>query len=385
MNAQPAPMTDAAFWSRLRTTPLLDVLRGRLTGSLDMRGLLAALPQPLNVLIRRVTRQTRLWRIEQVDVARELADHFRDGLAAGRTPEQLVESFGDPRQAARLIRRAKLRTRPLFWRIWRRGVQALAAVAALVVGGYLFLAIRLCTAHPTLAHNYSLELVAPTLGVPEADRAWPFYRDAMLRMTPEPAVADGDGSTPEPINVQTERPGDENWGKVEHWIDENHEALELARQGAARPRFGFVFNDPGNDAWLALDKTDPKDIDPTRNAMVMAFLLPQHQNIRRLQRLIEADARRALSAGDRQAFVSDVGALVGMAEQLHEDLAFLVVDLVSYNIFGSALALVDEALAKHADVLTDADLAHLAHRIASYAGGGPIIARLGGERADFYD
>ena len=140
----------------------------------------------LSDLICQVARRTRLWRVERVDIAHEMAEHFRDGLAAGRTAEQLVESFGDLRQAARLIRRAKLRARPLFWRMWRRVLQGLAAVAALVVGCYLFLAIRLFAHHPTIAHNYRLDLIAPTQGVPEADRAWPFYREALLHLTPEP-------------------------------------------------------------------------------------------------------------------------------------------------------------------------------------------------------
>jgi len=149
MNVQPLPTAAATFGSRLLHTPLFDLVRGRLTGSLDLRRVIAAagLPQPVNDLIRRVARRTRLWRIERVDVARELAEHFRDGLAAGRTAEELIESFGDPRQAARLIRRAKLRSRPLFWRVWRRvwraGVQALGTVAALMIASYLFFAVRL--------------------------------------------------------------------------------------------------------------------------------------------------------------------------------------------------------------------------------------------------
>src|SRR5262245_23520650 len=101
------------LWSRLLFTPLSDVLRGRLTARLDMRRVVAAanLPKPLASLVYEVARRSRLWRIERVDVARELSDHFRDGLDAGVSPEKLITGFGDARQAARLIRRAKLRAR----------------------------------------------------------------------------------------------------------------------------------------------------------------------------------------------------------------------------------------------------------------------------------
>ena len=115
-------------------------------------------------------------------------------------------------------------------------MQVLAAVAALVVGCYLFLAVRLLANHPTLAHNYRLELIAPTQGVPEADRAWPFYREALLRLTPEPFTVNpnnepstGSASTtvagePDdglPHAVEDERPGGKYWPRYERWLDEN--------------------------------------------------------------------------------------------------------------------------------------------------------------------
>ena len=401
MNARPLPTANAALWPTLLHTPLGDLLRGRLTGRLGIGVVLsdAALPTPLTDLIYRVARRTRLWRVERVDVARELIEHFRDGLAAGRTPEQLIESFGDVRQAARLIRRAKLRSRPLFWRVWRRGVQGLAAVAALMVGCYLFLAIRLFAHHPTIAHNYGLELIAPTEGVPEADRAWPFYRAALLHQTPAPRVFEGSNLIPGqtadaeprpdqpaiPIDYLAEKPGGKHWAKVERWLDENKIALAEIRQGAAKPRFGFVYGDPADQAWLESAHIEPASMNPQRNEQLIAFILEQHQEMQHLGLMLEIDAQRALATGDREAFLADVDALIQMAEQLEGDLAFLGVDLISYNIFEPALSLVDEALKEHPGVLQDKDLAHLAHRIAGYAGGGQIVPRLAGERANFHD
>ena len=109
--------TDAArahspLLRRLWHTPLRDIARGRLTARLDIAGLLVAaeLPAPIPDTIRTTTRKTRLWRLEQTDVARELIAHFRDGLNAG-TPPELVAAFGDPVITARLIRRAKKRNR----------------------------------------------------------------------------------------------------------------------------------------------------------------------------------------------------------------------------------------------------------------------------------
>ena len=111
----------ASWLYRLNHTPLRDVLRGRLSNRLDLAGIIAAaeLPQPLANLVGRVIRRTRLSRLEKADVARELVAHFEDGLTAGATPAELVESFGGIKQAARLIRRAKLRGRSLIRRLVR--------------------------------------------------------------------------------------------------------------------------------------------------------------------------------------------------------------------------------------------------------------------------
>ena len=100
--------------ARVRFTPAADAWRWQWTGRLDPRAAIAdsGLPAPIPGLVDRVVRRTRLWRRERLDVARELCGHFADGLASGRPAEDLVREFGPPKVAARLIRKAKLRSRP---------------------------------------------------------------------------------------------------------------------------------------------------------------------------------------------------------------------------------------------------------------------------------
>jgi hypothetical protein len=103
---------------KLRYTPVRDFLRAGFTGTLDFRRPIeeAALPTPIGPLIERVVRKTRLWRLEKLDVTAELIGHFADGIASGSSPEDLIRLFGNEARAAQLIRRAKRRNRPLFWR-----------------------------------------------------------------------------------------------------------------------------------------------------------------------------------------------------------------------------------------------------------------------------
>ena len=75
-------------------------------------------------VIRRVVTGTRLWRRERHALTIELIAHFGDGLDAGRSAEDLIKTFGDPKLAAKLMRRAKKRNRPLWWQIGRRSLQA---------------------------------------------------------------------------------------------------------------------------------------------------------------------------------------------------------------------------------------------------------------------
>src|SRR5436853_3243847 len=129
-------MSDVApdnFLRKLRYTPARDLLRGRISGRLDVKWTIARsdLPMPAKDLISRVVKCTRLWLSEKVDVADELIAHFADGIESGASAESLIEKFGDERQAAKLIRRAKKRNRPLPWHILRALGWMLAAMLAI--------------------------------------------------------------------------------------------------------------------------------------------------------------------------------------------------------------------------------------------------------------
>ncbi len=106
---------------KVRYTPLVDLLRGRISGRLDVKGRIEAsnLPREVKELVWRVVKGTRLWIGEKFEVAEELMGHFEDGMAAGESAEELVSRFGDAKKSAKLIRRAKRRGRPMAWHFLR--------------------------------------------------------------------------------------------------------------------------------------------------------------------------------------------------------------------------------------------------------------------------
>ena len=85
----------------------------------------SGLPPTLASLVREVVDATGLGLRDREEVARDLRAHFEDGLASGRTPEELAERFGDPGAAARSIREARhsgpTATRTRIERRWRMG------------------------------------------------------------------------------------------------------------------------------------------------------------------------------------------------------------------------------------------------------------------------
>src|SRR5262249_45243827 len=145
------------------STPLRDVLRGRLSASLDARQIIATagLPGPLAELSWRVVRESRLWRREKGDIARELVSHFADGVASGKPTADLAADFGEPRAAARMIRRAKKRQRGWMYQCWRRLFQAVAVALLVGLVLYALLAARYFLFRPQIRHNYMAELNAP--------------------------------------------------------------------------------------------------------------------------------------------------------------------------------------------------------------------------------
>ena len=79
---QPTP------FRRLNYTPLCDLIRGRVTGRLDVKLAIESsdLPESGKALVRRIVRGTRLWRIEKYEVATELVAHFwMDLIPASRS------------------------------------------------------------------------------------------------------------------------------------------------------------------------------------------------------------------------------------------------------------------------------------------------------------
>lgn len=323
----------------------------------------APLPEPAKELVHRVVRRTRLWKREKADVAEELIAHFTDGLAAGETGDALVEAFGDERRAAKLIRRAKRRNRPLAWHAMR-GLR-------LMIGGlvvlYAGLAVYFHLGRPSPKVDYVAILNEPIGQIPEDQRAWPLYREALMGMS-----ARG-GDAPDAFQeLAAARPGDERWPQTAEWLADHREPLELARRAAERPTLGFVIGPGGSAEDTALWPGQTANVSisgrTSNDGLLIAVLLPHLLELRTVANALGADAAFARQAGDREQWARDVAAIRGIARQLTRD-GFLVNQLVGLGVSILALEEIHQALSGAPQMFRDDDLRRLAHGLA-----GPDVA-----------
>ncbi len=368
---------------RVLCTPVSDLLRGRIgpcppAVRVGWREIVeaAGLPAVLAGRVSRVVHATRLWSREKVQVARELVAHFQDGLEAGRGQSELLDSFGDERQVASLIRRAKLRDRPAIWKLTHASACALQIVFALVVLVYAVQALRVYGRSPNVVRNFLAEWNAAPLLVPEAERAWPVYQAAALqRHADVPLYETSD------LNPTSPR-----WGELAAYVAENAAALELYRRAASMPKLGAVLEaKPDDECIRRLYFIDPTSFSSTpENPIFVSVWSPQCVPLRQAARLLMLDARVAAIDGDPERCAADIEAMIGAAGHTLQ-LRLLLSDLVGLTIGYQACRATKSVLHKHPDVLSDTQLARLSHRLAVLGGGAEVRLNLASEYAMFED
>lgn len=367
-----ATTSEAAptLWQKLWYTRLSDALRFRFNASLDWRRVLALaeLPDELKQVVYDTVRATRLWNREKVDVTRELIDHFLDGLDRGRPAPILAATFGDPKQSATLIRRAKKRGRPLVWQIWHYGW--MTTVAGMVA--YLFLGLWMMMGRAHVAVDYLAIVNRDAVKVPENERAWPLYRAALLELGPKssPGAFYPDVTIPD----STARPGSKEWPHTEKLLRVHADAISKLRAAAGRHGLGFV---PSTsfaaftaedlqlfDVKLTEEQSAAFKSQTVEDRWLISTLLPHLQQLRSAAFVLAADARRAATEGDGPTALADVTSLFGVSRHTVET-PFLVNLLVSVAIQQAACEAIADIMADEPQLWTDAELRDLAHTMAA--------------------
>ncbi len=373
-----APSRSTSPFRTFCTTPLSDLLRGSLSGRLDTRRSIerAELPPELAAIVRRVVGDLRLMRAEKADVARELCAHFADGLEAGATASELAESFGDPTMSATLITSARKRARPMHIKIAMRTAQGLGVLVALLLVLYLFELARFHMGDPTISRDFVAEHNAQIEQIPEEERAWPIYRQAILALYP---------LTEEERDAIEWRPTEAQLATMAAIIAEKQEALALFRKASQRRVMGVPWSNGFDDTELA-PLLLGEDYEPAAQVegppMLFDVLLPHLASLRMGARLLCVDARLAALQGESERALANLTAVVGMSTHVHTG-ETLIEALVDLDIFSIASGTTLETLRLHSEIFSEEELLTLAHEFAG-AEFDPIPA-LKTERAFFLD
>jgi hypothetical protein len=213
---------------------------------------------------------------------------------------------------------------------------------------------------PNIAVDYVAMVQAEAKAVPEANRAWPVYLEAIAALPSRYrdsdtlcVIEDCYGEGPD-IDAQADA--------LERYAD----GVELLRRAAAMPALGLVPSDEAVsklDAALGVPPGTSESWGPvTPDTSMFDYALASKaysKTFRIMARILAADARVALCQSDGDRFVRDIEALLGMAEQ-YRSLRVLINQLTAAEIRALASKLVLEAIQHHPNTLEPLQLERLA-------------------------
>jgi hypothetical protein len=352
---------------RLFLTPMSDLVRGRVTGRLDWRGDITAadLTPEIKSLVLTIIQRTHLWRSEKAALVPEMLAHFFDGLAGGMSGADPIADFGNVRDAARLLRRAKIRNRSFVWNLFERicWLLLLLGIFYSVVGVYYY------SGSPTTRVNYIAQMNAHIEQTPLDQRAWPIYQSALLALR---------GKEAQPI-LNDSAYGNQ-WPQMARWIDDHQSAIDSVQRATKLPVLGLSIGGYGS----LTSATSPSMVQPTADLNLTNVSLPQLRDLRVLADLLAFDAKRGRELHDGKRVETDIASLAALAAQLRREGKVHVAQLFSLGILDRSFDELDRALVEIPQVFDDATLIRIAHRISIPQVASDLL-NVSGERLVFED
>ncbi len=324
----------------------------------------AALPEELRTLVDSITRRTRLRRHERTDVSRELTSHFDEALAAGRSVRQAVDSFGDPKEAARRLRHGAIAKRSPLDRALGQTLTWTARTIVVVFLAYAAFGIWLAFKQPVIRFDSVARLRAmlPTVTAPE-HTAWPGIRDALVVMVH--GADDPLRQSPGALAVDAAPyPGQEQWPAARAWLQAQRAPLASMREATRQPILGFPVGLPTSDADARLFGKDQAQTSTTTSQEsndqfpMLELRLPYLTNLRMAARMLAVDMLAAAEEGDGERATRDAEAVIALSVLAQEG-RVLVGDLVGRAIRRVALERMTAVLEWKPSLLSDSQLARM--------------------------
>jgi hypothetical protein len=344
------------------------------------------LPDALRDFIASLVARTRLRRAEQLDIAAELTSHFSEGLAAGKSVDALVASYGDARQSARELRASAIAKRTPFDRAAGMFVKWGSIGVAAVPAVYLSSATVLYLREPVISFDARAIVNAQLPEAGPEGRALDLYIAALAdesgRYREEWATNSVDAIEEALLRVD-EDPTAEATARAA--LAEMRGTIESLRAVRTRPVLGLGVNANGltDDAavrFFGLESFtgfDERDADGPLASALFSVGLPQLSVLRPSAKLLCCDARIAAKDGRGDDFLASIEAASMVGRHVGE-FPFLVSELVEIGIQYAVLDEVRRAVGQTPAAFSDAHLARLEEIVRAQQSG--LAVGIEGER-----
>ncbi len=349
----------------------------------------ADLPSEVDALIRATVKRSKLWASERGEIVRELIAHTQDAIEAGRTGEEIAETFGDPKRIAKLMRRSMKGKRPVYWRAYRNMKRAMGVMVLVLIVGYGSLAVRFYLGKPEVKRNYIAELNARDDGYSEDQKAWGVYQEADIAWQRHTLEArKRQRAQAQEREMDRSDDVDRPWAWYHAGLDrlgsmtpEHPDYLEVVgllrafepwiariREAAQRPALGVLYSDRSEEVeiedGIKVVRVLPPSDDPAAQRALAEVLLFNFSVMRRFTYMLKFDTQLALESGDSQRARANLLGQLGLAKQSKQQ-GFLISDLVGIAILDRLGQDLNEMLLAYPDPWTRDQLVALAHAIST--------------------
>ena len=325
-----------------------------------------ALPDEVRAFIGSLVGRTRLRGAEQREIAAELASHFSEGLAAGKSATELLAAYGDERESAREMRAAAIAKRSALDRAAGALVKWGGIGAAAVFAAYLGSAGALYFREPVISFDARAAMNARLPKAGPEGRALEIYAAALgewgRRNRGDWVVPGIDAPTEALERIDADAAA---VARVREFVDEWRGVIDALREVRARPVFGLavVTTSVDDETSIGLFGKDALvlEADAEREILagaIVSVLLPQASMLRSCARLLVLDA--ALAAYEGRGEVALASFEAAMTAGVHAgEPGFLICRLVESGIKSLVIESIGDAVARHPSAFNDAQLAQL--------------------------
>ncbi len=323
------------------------------------------LPENLACVVLDVVQRSRLRIDEKLDTARELCAHFADGLEKGNTQESLIKSFGPPKTAARLIRRACFRNRSFAWRTWRRTWQATAVISSVVLVVWTILAVRFLSAMPTVTFDIIQEVDDQSRAIPKQERAWPLYRTGLIKLSSAEKMKLHVNSNAIYLGL-TEGPQSKHWLEAKEYLNNHTDTVALYLEATNRPKLGFINRDPNNRDWLLSAGHGENYILNPPDRVGFEILLPQAQDLSaHVGSLLKGAFHLAVEEGNSERGLQLLLARLAVAEHYRQSGPYVICQIGANGIISDIAQDIAQIVIEQPEFFNNEQLATLFQRLSA--------------------